>query len=74
MLDGGNANYKDSMRRAEKLANHGVLNGQGFGPVHAYEPGLWAPAATAGLLAQNGRRQNGHGWNSVGGPHGENHA
>ncbi len=24
VLDGGNANYKDSMRRAEKLAGHGI--------------------------------------------------
>ena len=24
VLDGGNANYKDSMRRAEKLAAHGI--------------------------------------------------
>ena len=46
-----------------------LLNAQGLGPVHAYEPGSWGPAAADGLSAQNGHR-----WNSVCGPHGEDHA
>ena len=46
-----------------------LLNGQGLGPVHAYEPGSWGLATAAGLFARNG-----HLWNSVCAPQGEDHA